>query len=133
MGKLLKQIAKFGVVGIICFGIDYGLMVLLTEAGRLDYLFSSGISFSVSVAVNYLLSMRFVFTPKKENNRAKEFVVFVVLSIAGLLLTEILMWLGVEKLNFHYTLSKIAATGIVLLFNFTTKKNFLEQKEKAEK
>ena len=35
MDSLINQFAKFGVVGIVCFGIDYGLMILLTEFGGL--------------------------------------------------------------------------------------------------
>ena len=128
MNELLKQIVKFGVVGTICFGIDYGLMILLTEVGGLDYMISSGISFSVSVVVNYLLSMRFVFRPREAGGRTKEFSVFVMLSVTGLLLTEILMWVNVEKLGLHYMFSKIAVTVIVMGYNFVTKKMFLEVK-----
>lgn len=126
MSKLFKQIVKFGIVGVICFGIDYGLMVLLTEVGGLDYLLSCGVSFSISVVVNYLLSMRFVFVSREENSKAKEFSLFVILSIVGLLLTEMLMWLSVERLGFHYMLSKVAVTGIVMVFNFVTRKMVLE-------
>lgn len=129
MDKLLKQIMKFGIVGVICFGIDYGLMVLLTEQGGLDYLISAGIAFSVSVVANYLLSMRFVFVSKEENSKAKEFTIFVVLSVGGLLLTEALMFLSVEKLGLHYTWSKIIVTGIVMSFNFVTRKMFLEDRK----
>lgn len=126
MNKLFKQIVKFGIVGVICFGIDYGLMILLTEVGGLDYLLSCGASFSISVVVNYLLSMRFVFASREENSKAKEFALFVILSIVGLLLTEMLMWLSVERLGFHYMLSKVAVTGIVMVFNFVTRKMVLE-------
>lgn len=129
MDKLLKQIAKFGVVGFLCFFIDYGLMVLLTEIGGLNYLLSSGISFCVSVVVNYLLSMRFVFRPKKDGSRAKEFIVFVALSVSGLLLTELLMMIGVEWLGAHYMFAKVVVTGIVMVYNFVTRKIFLEEKE----
>lgn len=129
MNKLLSQIAKFGVVGVISFGIDYGLMVLLTEVAGLNYLVSSGISFSVSVVVNYLLSMRFVFFGRRENSRAKEFILFVALSLVGLLLTEILMWLNVAQLAVHYTLAKIVVTGVVMVFNFVTRKVLLEEKQ----
>lgn len=128
MNKLIGQIMKFGVVGVICFGIDYGLMILLTELVGLDYLLSSGISFTVSVVVNYLLSMRFVFQSKKSSNKAKEFILFVVLSITGLGLTELLMWAGVEKLSFHYMITKVIVTGIVMVYNFVTKKIFLEDR-----
>lgn len=128
MNKLIGQIAKFGVVGIACFGIDYGLMILLTELVGIDYLLSSGISFTVSVVVNYVLSMRFVFQSKRSNNKAKEFILFVVLSITGLLLTELLMWAGVEQLSLHYMMTKVIVTGIVMVYNFVTKKIFLEER-----
>ena len=128
MGKLIGQIAKFGVVGIVCFGIDYGLMVLLTELGHFDYLLSSGVSFSVSVVVNYLLSMRFVFRSKKDGSKAREFIIFVALSVGGLLLTEALMWVGVEQLRLHYMFAKIVVTGIVMVYNFVTRKILLEEK-----
>lgn len=128
MDKLIKQIAKFGVVGIICFGIDYTLMILLTEVGGLDYLLSAGVSFCVSVVVNYLLSMRFVFRSKKDGSKAKEFIIFVMLSVTGLLLTEALMWAGVEKLRFHYMFAKVLVTGIVMGYNFVTRKIFLEER-----
>ena len=128
MSELGKQITKFGIVGVICFGIDYGLMILLTELVKIDYLISSGISFSVSVVVNYLLSMCFVFVRKKNGNRAAEFLMFLILSISGLGLTELLMWLIVERAGVHYTVTKLLVTGIVMVYNFVTRKIFLEDR-----
>ena len=128
MTKLLRQIAAFGVVGGICFVIDYTVMVLLTEFAGISYLLSCGISFTVSVVTNYLLSMRFVFKSKNDGNKAKELTLFVTLSVTGLLLTEVLMWVGVERLSFHYVLVKVAVTGIVMAYNFVTKKIFLEER-----
>ena len=125
----MRQLLKFGIVGVICFGIDYGLMILLIELSGLDYLLSSGISFGASVVVNYFLSMRFVFTSKEKNSKVKEFVIFVVLSVMGLLLTVVLMRLSVENWGVHYMQSKIAITGIVMAFNFVTRKVFLEQNQ----
>ena len=128
MTKLLRQIAAFGVVGGICFVIDYTVMVLLTEFAGISYLLSCGISFTVSVVTNYLLSMRFVFKSKNDGNKAKELTLFVTLSVTGLLLTEVLMWVGVERLSFHYVLVKVAVTGIVMAYNFVTKKIVLEER-----
>lgn len=129
MKKLIGQLFKFGIVGVVCFFIDYLLMIALTELGQINYLLSSGISFSISVVVNYLLSMRFVFQSKKNGNKAREFILFVILSITGLFLTEILMWIGVEGLQCHYMISKILVTGIVMIYNFITRKIFLEEKD----
>ena len=95
MKKLMEQIIKFGFVGFLCFFIDYGVMVFLTEVFRSDYLVSSGISFTVSVIVNYILSITFVFETDKDKNKLKEFVVFFFFFVIGLGINEACMWLAV--------------------------------------
>ena len=84
MKKLVAQIMKFGVVGVIAFVIDYGLLALLTEAFGVNYLVSATISFTASVVFNYAASMRYVFTHKEGMSRRREFAIFVVLSVIGL-------------------------------------------------
>ena len=125
--KLMEQIMKFGIVGVICFGIDYGLMILLTEAVGIKYLISSGISFTVSVIVNYTLSLKFVFETDQNNNKIMEFLVFIVLSVIGLGINQVLMWVCVDKFHIFYMLSKIGVTGVVMVYNFITRKLVLEK------
>ncbi len=124
----MEQIIKFGFVGFLCFFIDYGVMVFLTEVFRIDYLVSSGISFTVSVIVNYILSITFVFETDKDKNKLKEFVVFVFLSVIGLGINEACMWLAVEAAGIYYMISKIGATAVVMVYNFVTRKIFIEKK-----
>ena len=124
MGKLVQQFMKFGVVGVIAFVIDYGLMVALTELAGVNYLISATISFTVSVVFNYLASMRYVFTHKQGLSRRREFVIFVVLS--GLGVNDLLMWLGSSVLGVSYLIVKIVATAIVMVYNFVTRKIFLD-------
>ena len=128
MKKLMEQIIKFGFVGFLCFFIDYGVMVFLTEVFRIDYPVSSGISFTVSVIVNYILSITFVFETDKDKNKLKEFVVFVFLSVIGLGINEACMWLAVEAAGIYYMISKIGATAVVMVYNFVTRKIFIEKK-----
>ena len=118
MEKLIAQFMKFGVVGVIAFVIDYGLMVALTELAGVNYLISATISFTVSVVFNYLASMRYVFTHKQGLSRRREFVIFVV--------NDLLMWLGSSVLGVSYLIVKIVATAIVMVYNFVTRKIFLD-------
>lgn len=127
MKKLIEQILKFGLVGILCFVIDYGLMIFLTEVLSINYLVSSGISFTVSVIVNYILSLKYVFKTKEDNNKFVEFLIFIILSVIGLGINQILMWLCVDKLNIFYMISKIGVTGVVMIYNFITRKLILEK------
>ena len=91
--KLIGQFMKFGIVGVIAFFIDYGVMIFLTEVFGVPYLISTTISFVVSVIFNYFASMRFVFKRKDDMSRRREFIIFVVLSVCGLAINDVLMWL----------------------------------------
>ena len=128
MRKLIEQMIKFGFVGFLCFFIDYGIMVLLTEVAGIVYLVSSACSFTVSVIVNYILSVTFVFETDKEKSRIKEFIVFVFLCFIGLGINQLCMWFGVELLHISYLIVKIGATAVVMVYNFISRKLIIEKK-----
>lgn len=126
MKNVLKQFMRFGVVGLIAFAIDYALMIILTEVFAVDYLVSATISFAVSVIFNYFASMRYVFSRIEGMSRRREFIVFVILSVIGLILNNVLMWVGVELLLVDYRITKIFATFVVTFYNFFSRKKFLD-------
>ena len=126
---MLKQIIKFGIVGVIAALVDVGVLVLLKEFCDLHVLIASTISFCVSVVVNYLLSMKFVFKSKNQD-KAKEFIIFVLLSIGGLILNQVILWIGVNFTSIYYLIVKFIAMVAVPVYNFVTIKIFLESKDK---
>ncbi len=126
MKNLIKQILKFGVVGVIAFFIDYSLLYILTEFCYIHYMISSVISFIVSLIFNYIASIYWVFDVKKKQTY-KEIIVFTILSVIGLGINQLVMYLmtGVGKI--YYMLSKLVATAIVMVWNFITRKIFIEK------
>ena len=92
----------------------------------MSYFLSSGISFSVSVLVNYILSMRFVFQGKQDMSKWQEIAIFTVLSVIGLVFNQIIMYLLVEFFAIFYAIAKIFTTMTVTIFNFISRKIFLE-------
>ncbi|MDD3218353.1 MAG: GtrA family protein [Lachnospiraceae bacterium] len=124
--RLRKQLLRHMIVGGVAFLVDYGIMVLLTELMGWNYLTSSGFSFAVSVLVNYALSTQFVFDINENNSRRRNFTVFVGLSCVGLGLNQLLMTVMVEHWLMFYMAAKIVATGIVTVYNFVSRKLFLE-------
>lgn len=151
MKKLIEQMLKFGVVGFVCFFIDYliGIIVLniiLHTAGEqffeLASMAGSALGFTISVIVNYILSFKLVFERKEDMNRKAEFVIFIILSIIGLGLNQLIIWICVGPVygnvawlqrllnyNLAYTAAKVVATAIVMVYNFVTRKIFLEKKD----
>lgn len=129
MRKLIEQIMKFGVVGVIAFVIDFGVMVFLTEVFSIDPVISATVSFIISVIFNYAASMRYVFSHREGMSRTREFIIFVVLSAIGLGINDLLIWAGTDLVSFDYRLVKIFATAVVMVWNFVTRKIFLEGEE----
>lgn len=125
--KLIKQLIRFSITGTVAAVADVGILVILKEFFSVDVLLASSISFCVSVTVNYILSMAFVFKSKSQS-KVKEFVIFVLLSIGGLCLNQLVLWVGTEFTGNHYLLIKILAMVIVPAYNFITRKIFIESK-----
>ena len=65
------------------------------------------------------------FSKKKQTY--KEVLLFAILSVIGLGVNQLVMYLGVDLLNIHYMLCKIIATIIVMIYNFVTRKIFIEK------
>lgn len=122
--ELLIQILKFGFVGCTAFFIDAGILLLLSNLG-INYLIANIISTTCSILYNYILSIKFVFhVTSNENN--KSFIQFVILSIIGLALTTLIMKICVGGFHLNLMFSKIFATGVVMTYNFISRKILLE-------
>ena len=124
--KIFKQLFRFGIVGFTAFLIDAGLLFILTEFCHIHYLISSIISFVVSLVYNYILSIFWVFDVQKKQT-CKEVLLFIILSIIGLGLNQLIMYLGVDLLHIYYMFCKVLATIIVMIYNFITRKIFIEK------
>ena len=121
-----KQFLKFAVVGLISFGIDWGMLIALVELFHLDFLMSTTISCTTSVVVNYWLSMKYVFDHREGMSRKREFTIFTILSVIGLGLNDLYMFVGVTFLSIGYQAMKAIATFLVTWYNYFSRRLFLE-------
>lgn len=129
MRRFVIQFLKFSAVGLSAFVIDYGLFLLLHLLG-MPYLIANIISYSVSTVYNFVMSMRYVFAGKEGQTRSQQFFIFVTLSVIGLGLNELFLWLFVELVGLWAGISKIVSTFLVMIFNFITRKTFLEDRQR---
>ena len=96
--------------------------------------------FCISLVYNYIMSMKFVFERRDDMNRGKEFAIFVLLSLIGLGINSAIMFFGVNgfkkylpELVAAYPDAvtagvKMFATGVVMVYNFISRKMTLEKK-----
>ena len=127
MSKLIGQLMKFGVVGIIATVIDFVVLTILTETFGVHYLTSAAIGFIIATLFNYVASMRYVFNSRfGPHEKRKELIIFILLSVVGLGLNQFFMWLFVEFFSIFYIFSKVLATVLVMAWNFVSRKIFIE-------
>ena len=66
----------FGIVGIIAFVIDFGLLNLFVGVFHMHNVLASTLSFLISLVFNYLASMKYVFKHRDDMARWMEIVIF---------------------------------------------------------
>ena len=124
----IRQFISYFFVGGVAAIVEWVMFFIFANVLQINYFVSTVIAFIFSTTANWILGR---ITTFKDNNtykdkKAKEaFLVFIVSAI-GLLFNLILMYLFVTVMGFDSslgkTLSKIAATGIVFIWNFLIRK-----------
>ena len=113
----------------------FDLKELLNDSDHIASNFKSYINSFSSNVKTILLKDGLDFIPDIEkmakNNRLlgviKEFSTFIILSIIGLIINQVIMFVMVEKASIWYMFSKIVSTIIVMVYNFITRKIFIEK------
>jgi len=129
MKKLFEQIFKFVIVGGLSFVLDFIIYYVLTKLFGVYYITAGFFSFTISLIFNYLMSMKFVFRSKDSLKKTHEFAIFATLSVMGLGLNLLCLFIMVDYMGIYDLFAKVLTAGIVMVFNFVTRKIFLEQKE----
>lgn len=116
-----KEMFKFAIAGGLSFLIDFGILVFLVELFSVNELLAAGISFTISVIVNYIICIAWVFDAADKKN-IKTIIYFVGSSVIGLGINELIMYLCVYVIGINYMVSKIIATIIVMIWNYLAKR-----------
>ena len=117
----MLEIIRFCFVGGVSFLMDYGILFALTEFAGVYYLYSSAISFSITVVFNYWLCVIYVFKDAKKQSTRRA-IIFFGTGVVGLLLNQLCMWFFVDVAGLYYMIAKIFATAIVTIWNYVTKR-----------
>ena len=123
-----REIFRFVISGGVCFLVEYGTLILMKEGFGIHYLIASGIGFMLSVVLNYLMCVRWVF-PNTQGKGNKAKMLFLVTSLIGLALNQLFMWAFVDGLGIYYLLAKVITTILIMVWNYITKRKVLQGKQ----
>lgn len=148
---LITEFARYLVVGGASFLVDWGVLFLtynyvFAGAGEAQLMLDSVVlgswrlllataaGFILGLVFNYILSLIWVFKSAKQSNKGKTvgaFLIFAIVGIIGLLLTEAGMELGTRWVGQqYYMVVKIFVAGVVLIWNYAARKILIFREEK---
>ena len=127
--KLIEQLMKFGIVGVIAFVIDWGILNLLVGIFH-----KHTVSFIISLIFNYLASMKFVFKHRDDMARWMEILIFVAGAVVGLFMNDAIIWISTYGMNHdayvsqhaEYLLRTKIGKFVVMIWNFLIRKWLLD-------
>ena len=117
---VLRQFLRFAGAGAIGTAVQYVILIVLVQLAWSGAVAASFICFVCGALVNYFLSHRYVFNSNLPHREAV--FKFFVVAVVGLGINTMIMAAGVHKLDLHYLLVQVIATGLVLLWNFAGNK-----------
>lgn len=123
--KLLWEVSGYGVVSAIALAVDVSLLRGLVNWAGWHYLPASAVAFSAGATVAYLLSVRFVFPVRKLHNPYLEFISFLGLGLAGLVVNAAALFVAISAAGLGLITAKLLAAGCTFATNFTLRRQFL--------
>jgi len=133
-----RQGWRFAVVGLLNTLIDFGVLNFLILLFSWPTVAANTVSFSLAATNSYIFNKFWTFGDFRKNYLS-QFPSFFVVALVGLGLSNLLMWLFVDVVNFQYgafssaspwwyNLVKIASAAVVLIWNFLASKFLIFKK-----
>jgi len=113
---LSSQFGRFFLVGGFSTALQYLILFALVQAGGVDPVVASSVGYVLSALANYDLNYRLTFRSRVPYLGGM--LRYALVMTAGLLLNGAMMALGTKALGVHYLVAQVAATIVVLFWNF---------------
>lgn len=127
-----KQSIKYLFVGGICTALDFLILFVGVEILYFDYLYVSIISFLCGVILNYFLCTYWIFRVRMINHAAIEFALYVIISLVGLGINTVVIYVSTGMLGLYVMASKLLSAFITYFWNFFARKFLLHYKWNAK-
>ncbi len=113
---LLSQFGRFFLVGGFSTALQYLILLALVQAGGVDPVVASSVGYVLSALANYDLNYRLTFRSRVPYLGGM--LRYALVMTTGLLLNGAIMAAGTKVLGIHYLVAQVAATIVVLFWNF---------------
>lgn len=117
------KFVKFGVVGVSGVVVDFGFTYVCKEWLKIQKYVANAIGFTIAASSNYFLNRIWTFHSSNPQI-AVEYGQFLFVSLIGLAINTLVLWLLVSRAKFNFYFAKLFAIGVVTIWNFVVNLNY---------
>ena len=106
----------YGIIGSFTSFLDFCVFTVLSSYVGIYYLVANCLSVFVGITASFLLNRTYNF--KVKDKTTQRFAIFLAVGLAGLLLSNVILYVGIDLLRSNETGVKLASIVLVVGFQF---------------
>lgn len=115
-----RNLILYGIIGSFTSFLDFCVFSVLANFVGIYYLVANCISVLVGITTSFLLNRKYNF--KVKDHYKRRFVVFLGVGLCGLVLSNVILYFGIDILHVNEILVKLASIVLVVGFQFLLNK-----------
>ena len=110
----------YGIIGCLSSGLDFCVYTFLVRIIGMNYLLANCISVVVGITTSFTLNRKYNF--KVTDRTVKRFALFFTVGICGMLLSNLILYVCIDKLMMDNIVSKLLSIVLVVFVQFLINK-----------
>lgn len=115
-----RNLILYGIIGSFTSALDFAVFTMLSKYIGIHYIVANCISVLVGISTSFALNRSFNF--KVKDKTGKRFIIFLTVGICGLVLSNLILFVGINMLNCDELIVKLASIVLVVGFQFLLNK-----------
>ena len=122
-----RNLILYGIIGSFTSALDFAVFTMLSKYIGIHYIVANCISVLIGISTSFALNRSINF--KVKDKTGKRFLIFLTVGVCGLLLSNLILYVGIDMLSGDELIVKLASIVLVVGFQFILNK-FITFKEK---
>lgn len=115
-----RNLILYGIIGSFTSALDFAVFSMLSKYFGIYYIVANCMSVLVGISTSFALNRSINF--KVKDKTSKRFLIFLTVGLCGLLLSNLILYVGIDVLNGDKLIVKLASIVLVVGFQFIINK-----------